>query len=175
MPPTTAASRDLHDIAWFNPSGEHMLDEAWHQDFARAVMVFLNGEAIGEPGLRGEPIIDDSFLLLYNASHEDIDFTMPTSDFGTTWTCVLDTDDNLPGAQEVKATETVKVTGRSTVVLTRRPGAVSEPIPAEDDVPVEAPAEKPADKPVDKAAEKSTPKKPATRSRTRKSPESTTR
>jgi isoamylase len=129
---------DLHDIAWFNPSGEHMLAEAWHQDFARAVMVFLNGEAIGEPGSRGERIVDDSFLLLYNASHEDIDFTMPKPEFGQMWTCVLDTDHNLDPLQEVKAGETIAVTGRSTVVLTRPAGGVAQAATDEPATPAAA-------------------------------------
>jgi glycogen operon protein len=118
---------DLHDIAWLDPSGQHMRPEAWHQAYARAVMVFLNGEAIGEPGSRGEAIVDDSFLLLYNASHEDIDFTMPDATYGQTWTCVLDTDHNLDPVQDVKAAETIRVAGRSTVVLTRPAGGVLQP------------------------------------------------
>jgi len=129
---------DLQDIAWFSPSGDHMAAAAWHEDFARAVMVFLNGEAIGEPGARGEPVVDDSFLVLYNAHHEDLDFTMPVAEFGQTWTCVLDTDHNLDPVQEVKAGETISVTGRSTVVLTRPAGGVDRPAVAEPATPAAA-------------------------------------
>ena len=39
--------------------------------------VFLNGDAIAEPDARGERIIDDSFLLLFNAHHEAVDFALP--------------------------------------------------------------------------------------------------
>jgi isoamylase len=155
---------DLHDIAWFDPSGEHMRPEAWHQSFARAVMVFLNGEAIGEPGARGERIVDDSFLLLYNAHHDTLAFTMPTSNFGTAWTCVLDTDRSLEPGQTVKSAETISVTGRSTVVLTRPPGAVAEHVvEATTAEPVAAPTAPAAAEPA--AAE---PTKAAPRTRTRK-------
>ena len=43
----------------------------------------LNGEAITEPDPRGEPITDDSFLLLFNASENDLEFTLPPPDTGT--------------------------------------------------------------------------------------------
>ena len=72
-----------------------MSDSAWDVDQARAVMVFLNGEAITEPDLRGEPIIDDSFLVLYNAQPEQATFTLPGAEYGTAWTVVLDTDSRV--------------------------------------------------------------------------------
>ncbi|HEY3438871.1 MAG TPA: glycogen debranching protein GlgX [Actinotalea sp.] len=113
---------DLGDIAWFTPTGEHMADADWHQGFARAVMVFLNGEAIAEPDERGERVTDDSFLVIWNAAPETLTFTIPTAEFGSVWTCVIDTDHNLAPGAEVKATSTVEVSGRSTLVLTRTVG-----------------------------------------------------
>ncbi|NMR19424.1 glycogen debranching protein GlgX [Cellulomonas fimi] len=113
---------NLRDIAWFTPSGENMRQEAWEVDHARAVMVFLNGEAISEPDPRGEPIVDDSFLVMFNASPDDLTFTLPPADFGAEWTCVLDTDHNLEVGESVDAASVVKVTARSTVVLTRPAG-----------------------------------------------------
>ncbi|NCT90943.1 glycogen debranching protein GlgX [Cellulomonas sp. APG4] len=110
---------DLGDIAWFNATGEHMSDEDWHEGHAKAVMVFLNGEAIAEPDVRGERVVDDSFLLLYNAAPEGVEFTLPPVEFGATWTCVVDTDHSLEEGAEVEAASSVVVTGRSSVVLTR--------------------------------------------------------
>jgi isoamylase len=82
-------------------------------------MFFLNGQAIGEPDARGEPIVDDSFLVLFNASSRDRRFTIPSAKFGAKWTCVLDTDHNLEQAEMVAAGVKVDVAARSTVVLTR--------------------------------------------------------
>ncbi|MCL3862234.1 glycogen debranching protein GlgX [Actinotalea sp. K2] len=109
----------LGDIAWFNNSGEHMSDADWHEGHARSVMVFLNGEAIAEPDPRGERVVDDSFLVIYNAHGESIEFTLPPAEFGEAWTCVLDTDHTLDRGAEVLAGTGVEVTGRSTLVLTR--------------------------------------------------------
>ena len=116
---------ELGDIAWFTTAGEHMSEDDWHKGYARAVMVFLNGEAIVEPDARGARVVDDSFLVIYNAAPENLTFTLPPADFGTVWTCILDTDNNLEPGAEVKAAASVKVTGRSTLVLTRPVSPIS--------------------------------------------------
>ncbi|MFI9150364.1 glycogen debranching protein GlgX [Streptomyces sp. NPDC053367] len=65
------------DIAWFTPAGREMTDTDWDTGFARSLMVHLNGKAITEPDLRGLPVVDDSFLLLFNAHSEPLTFTVP--------------------------------------------------------------------------------------------------
>jgi glycogen operon protein len=81
----------LGDIAWFALTGEEMTDGDWDAGFAKSLTVFLNGRAISEPDRRGEKIIDDSFLLLFNASEEDLQFTIPPRRYGPRWSKVLDT------------------------------------------------------------------------------------
>ncbi|HEY5515479.1 MAG TPA: glycogen debranching enzyme, partial [Pengzhenrongella sp.] len=120
---------DLRDIAWLTPSGETMGMEAWQVVHARAVMVFLNGEAISEPDLRGEEIVDDSFLIMFNASDEELTFTVPPQNFGAEWTCVLDTGHNLERDATVAAGAKTMVSARSTVVLTR-PAGTTSPFPS---------------------------------------------
>jgi glycogen operon protein len=110
---------ELGDIAWFTTAGDHMSEADWKEGRAKALMVFLNGEAIGEPDARGEPVVDDSFLVLYNAAPDPVPFTLPSADFGPTWTCVLDTDHTLEPDATVKAAESVRIAGRSTLVLSR--------------------------------------------------------
>ena len=115
---------ELGDIGWFTTAGAHMSDADWREGHARAVMVFLNGEAIAEPDDRGEPVVDDSFLVLYNANADAVTFTLPPVAYGQVWTCVLDTDHTLAPGATVTGGKKVKVTGRSVLVLTR-PAAVS--------------------------------------------------
>jgi glycogen operon protein len=90
--------KDPHadDIAWLTPSGVPMTGDDWRAGFAKSVAVFLNGDAITEPGPRGEPITDDSFLLLFNAAEHGIDFTMPDAGYGEQWVTVLDTAEPSP-------------------------------------------------------------------------------
>jgi isoamylase len=45
-----------------------MAGQDWEAGFAQSLTVFLNGGAITEADRRGQPIRDDSFLLLFNAS-----------------------------------------------------------------------------------------------------------
>jgi len=86
-------------------------------------MVFLNGEAINEPDARGERVVDDSFLVLYNAAPNGVKFTMPPAEFGEAWACVLDTDHTLSPGNVVKPGDVVTITGRSTLVFSRPPMA----------------------------------------------------
>jgi glycogen operon protein len=83
-------------------------------------MVFLNGEAISEPGPRGEQIVDDSFLLLFHAGHEDIAFTVPAEWLGAAWGYVLDTANaDAAELEPVGPGEAVKLVPRSVVILRR--------------------------------------------------------
>ena len=78
-----ATAPTLPDIAWFTPTGEEMTEQDWDAGFGKCVAVFLNGEASPSPTPRGERVIDDSFLLLLNAHHEDIEFTLPGAEYGS--------------------------------------------------------------------------------------------
>jgi glycogen operon protein len=120
------------DIGWFAPDGTDMSEEDWDSGFAKSVGVFLNGEAIPDPDPRGEKITDDSFLVLFNAHHEDLPFTIPNRDWGDQWVVVLDTDD-LP-----LRPDTAGGTGGPTT-LTWEPGlGEGEPVKKGEQLPVGA-------------------------------------
>jgi isoamylase len=107
------------DIDWLTPAGEQMTDEDWDAAYAKSLAVYLNGVGIREMDERGEYVQDDHFYLAYNASHEPIEFTLPSDDYSQVWTTVLDTAEmNEVEPVEVKPGETVTVQGRSIVVLT---------------------------------------------------------
>jgi isoamylase len=59
----------------------------------RPLTVFLNGQGITEPGLRGENIVGDSFLLLLNPGHEDAVIRLPGGLYGEEWQPILDSGD----------------------------------------------------------------------------------
>ncbi|MGV1008874.1 MAG: glycogen debranching protein GlgX [Dermatophilaceae bacterium] len=89
---------DVGDIAWFMPGGEHMDEDAWASWHAKTLMVFLNGRAIREMDERGGKVVDDSFLILFNAHDEPIMFTLPDESHGTTWFIEVDTAAPQPAA-----------------------------------------------------------------------------
>jgi isoamylase len=81
----------IKDILWLTPDGREMTDEEWNQSNARCLGVLLTGEGLGELGPRGELVIDDNFLLIINAHHEDVCFTLPVLTPTETWRAIVDT------------------------------------------------------------------------------------
>ena len=107
------------EIEWLRPSGEHMTDQDWATWYARAMTVYLNGDAIAEPDEYGRQVVDDSFLILINASGENIDFTLPGEDYAPGWVVALDT---TPAGQDAArsrhdANEVVGVEAHSMLFL----------------------------------------------------------
>ncbi|MFC7406124.1 glycogen debranching protein GlgX [Georgenia alba] len=119
--PEHGGESEIGDIEWFTPSAEHMDEEDWDTWYARSIMLFLNGEAIPEPDERGERIVGDSILALLNADAEPQEFTVPSEEYGETWTVAVDTSDPDDGDRDLGAGETVTVEGRSVMVLLRSP------------------------------------------------------
>ncbi|MCL2423901.1 MAG: glycogen debranching protein GlgX [Micrococcales bacterium] len=111
----------LGDVVWLHNNGEHMDDSAWSGHEARMMQVFLNGDAIAEPDARGQRIVDDSFLMLFNGSYEQLAFTLPAADYAATWTVVFDTADVHPVGHEYQARALLVLDHRSVVLLTRPP------------------------------------------------------
>jgi glycogen operon protein len=68
-----------------------MTDEDWEKGYAKALGVFVSGEAIETPDEHGDRIIDDSFHLVINAHHEPVEYLVPGLPFGRRWVKVLDT------------------------------------------------------------------------------------
>ena len=110
----------ISDIAWLRIDGEAMSEEDWQQGFAKSLMVFLNGEALPDLDPDGKRLRDAAFLLLFNAHHEPLDFTLPHDSFGKSWNVVVDTATEL-GERDgtFAAASQVTVEARSVVVLSR--------------------------------------------------------
>ena len=70
-----------------------MKAEDWSSGFGKAIGVFFNGETIPSPDPRGQRVVDDSFLVLFNAHHEPLGFTTPAEEWGARWTRMIDTAD----------------------------------------------------------------------------------
>ncbi|WP_405610136.1 glycogen debranching protein GlgX [Streptomyces sp. NBC_01511] len=120
--PVEGTHDELSDVSWFTPEGEEMIQGDWQATDAKAMTVFLNGQAISEPGPRGERICDDSFLLMFNASAQKLEFAVPAHQ-GSQWRIVVDTSrpEGVPPGDgpKVDAGERVTMIGRSMTVLMR--------------------------------------------------------
>ena len=112
------SGEQTRDIAWLTPAGEEMTPEDWDSGFGKGLTVFLNGEGIPEPNQRGEKVLDDSFLLCFNAHHETIEFQTPDGEYAKEWTVALDTAARTGASENViEAGTPVKVAARSLLVL----------------------------------------------------------
>lgn len=80
---------DVKDIAWLQPDGSEMTESAWKESRVRTLGVLLHGDAMDELDEHGERVLDDTFLILLNASHEPVRFKLPPTE--TPWERLLDT------------------------------------------------------------------------------------
>jgi glycogen operon protein len=110
---------EIKDIHWFQPDGVEMTSEAWERDQARALAVYLAGEALPETDRRGRPVVDDSFLLLFNANHLPQDFLLPFAEERSRWLLLIDTSykDGLLEDGAFDAGGTLRLEGRSLALL----------------------------------------------------------
>jgi isoamylase len=117
---TETRGSGLPDVWWFRPDGRKMARRDWGSS-PGVIGMFLNGREIVEPGPHGEDVEDDSFLLLVNAGHEDVTFTVPNRRFGWLWSLELTTvDPGLEaGSAEYAARDQLTVTSRSLTLLKR--------------------------------------------------------
>ena len=81
------------DILWLTPSGAEMTGTDWNESWARSLAVSVNGDAITEPGPRGERITDADFIMLLNAHTDPVTFTIPPGigSPGVSWQIVVNT------------------------------------------------------------------------------------
>ena len=110
---------DIKDIVWLNPDGREMSDAEWGQSFVRCLGMCLAGKALEEQDERGRPVVDDDLLILINAHHEAIPFSLPSLDGSNGWRAVLDTNYDSGFAPDARhaAGELYPLQGRSVALL----------------------------------------------------------
>ena len=167
---------NVKDISWLDVSGEEMTDEAWQLGYARCVGVRLAGDIIGDVDERGEPIVGDTLLLLLNAHHDQIRFTLPATHGETEWECVFDTAKACVPEEPLAPHSSYDLEGRSMAVLLTRVSAdrleetsssdttraklteaVAEPQPIEKFRPPTSPLTKPVEETTAASAAKPSP------------------
>ena len=83
---------EVKDVMWFNPGGNEMSDEEWASPFVRCLGMLLSGDTVDILNFEGEPVRDETFLLLINAHYEPIEFLLPGLEH-LEWELLLDTRD----------------------------------------------------------------------------------
>ncbi len=109
---------EFKDIYWLNPNGNVMQDKDWNAGFVRCLGVVLNGQ-IDEMNEQGERIMDNNFLLLLNAHHDDIDFRLPVAaSKEDQLELLLYTDSSIVAPSCLANREVFNLVGRSMALLT---------------------------------------------------------
>jgi glycogen operon protein len=110
---------EVKDILWLNPGGGEMSEAEWNQPLSRCLGLHLVGDSLFETDGHGRRLIDKNLLLLINADHEDIAFTLPEFDEHSYWDALLDTFDSkgTPATARYPAGQSYAVHGRSLVLL----------------------------------------------------------
>jgi isoamylase len=110
---------EIRDVMWFNEGGNEMSDEEWASPLVRCLEVLLSGDTLDVLNFQGEPIRDDTFLLLLNAHYEPIPFVLPGEEH-VEWELVLDTMDEkgfLAEPKKFSSGDDVEVDGRAACLL----------------------------------------------------------
>jgi isoamylase len=110
--------RGTVDIGWFKPTGKAMTDRDWVSGHERSLGVFLNGKGIPDRDERGRPLVDDSFLLLFNAHFRPVKWTLPKQ-YGGPWRLLLDTERLRPEGETRAVSDVVRTQGRTVHVMQR--------------------------------------------------------
>ena len=84
-------SANMKDLTWHRPDGGEMAEAEWRQSTLRAFGFRLCGDAMDDVNERGEPITDDTLLVLLNAEPASVDFGLPPAHPGVGWEVVVDT------------------------------------------------------------------------------------
>ena len=108
---------DVKDLAWFDPDGNEMTDAVWDAPHVRCLGVRLAGDAIDETDDRGRRIIDDTLMILLNAHHETIPFTLPRPGRRQSWSLAFDTAESHTKKRRVRSGHEYPLQGRSLAVL----------------------------------------------------------
>ena len=106
---------NVSDIGWFTPGGNEMSDQDWQAGFARSLGVFLNGRGIPTPNERGEQIVDETFYIMFNSSHEPVVFTLPEAKWGQRWAELLETDEGDGETEEERVKAEFRAGGKVTI------------------------------------------------------------
>ena len=108
----------LKDVTWLAPDATEMADEQWSEGHARCMGVLLDGRAQATGIVqRGN---DATLLMILNAYHDVVEFTLPEVLGGRQWRLLIDTnlsDEDTAGEPAFAFEHPYSVTGRSLLLL----------------------------------------------------------
>jgi glycogen operon protein len=106
------------DLAWFHPSGRELGDPDWFDSDLRTIGMYLDGRGLRDRGPQGEPIADESYLLVLHSGDDLVSFTLPAAPWAASYDVVIDTASPAgAGTGKFAAGSALPVGPRTTMVL----------------------------------------------------------
>ena len=112
--------RGVKDISWLAPSGDEMEEAAWDAGFVKCVGLRLAGDLIEDLDEEGNKIVGETMLILLNAHHEPIQFTLPIHQTDRRWERMIDTAEPAAETSFHEGKNDYPLEGRSVVVFRLR-------------------------------------------------------
>lgn len=108
----------VRDVVWINASGADIEDGQWQDDTMQCFGMMIDGRAAtADSAFRQD---DSTLLLVFNAWHDVVEFTLPPCKDGEAWRRLVDTNDPEPDETvELEVGAVFAMTGRSVVVFSR--------------------------------------------------------
>jgi len=113
------AGKEAAELGWYTPAGTLMTAADWADPSALSLAIYLDGADDPDIAEDGTALLDDDFLVLFNAWWEPLDFAIPSTCDGQRWHAEIDTYDP-PAAATMptrQAADRVTVGPRSVTVL----------------------------------------------------------
>ena len=110
------AELDVKDLTWINATGDEMQSPDWIDPVAHCFGMLIDGRA--RPSGVPQRGTEATLLIVMNAYHDFVEFTLPTAGGGGRWKLLLDTNvtETIAGF-EGKAGDPYGVTARSLVMF----------------------------------------------------------
>ncbi len=105
------------DLAWLDADGSEMAAEDWNDTSRRSVGLFVSGGPLRSPDRYGHQILDDSFVLWFNAGDTPLEVTLPVQQWVRSGAVALSTDAALPTGTPLVAGQQITLGPRTVVVI----------------------------------------------------------
>lgn len=110
-------SNTIPQVEWFDHTGSIMDMDDWQNTHAFSMMIYLNGSDIPEVDWYGNRMVDNDFILIFNAHYEPIMFTLPDERYSRKWQLVVDTHNPNEPALSYEAGFMITAQSRSFLML----------------------------------------------------------
>jgi len=87
-------SGNYRDLAWYKHNGNEIVYSDWENNRLRSFTLLMANEKVDNTEENDKTVLDNTFMILLNASSETIDFIIPENNIANSWEILIDTSTN---------------------------------------------------------------------------------